>query len=189
MSSTTNLANDCGHQTLALLQADPTARGFIGACLVCGGRSLLTLQSVPGVLLPWNHHAWAITSDGALVDPTVRVLLPDFLRDWYEPPAPLEQLRPVVVRDRVAQSAAVAQLRPLAVPDPEPFKAITDSPSLLYLPGRAGEGKIGPGWQRLARLSMGPGFGFADLEAVLSGPIQRRRPQRSGQGFALEVAP
>lgn len=187
MIATTTTRDDCGLQTLALLQATPAARGFVGACIVCGGRSLLTGQDVPGLLLPWNHHAWAIGPDGALIDPTAAALLSacDFLGDLYAPPAPLEQLRPVVVRDRAAQAAAVDRLRGLAVFNPEPFEPIEAGPALLYLPGWGLDGKARPVWQRLAKLSQGSGFRAADLAAALH-PAPRRSAGR--RGFAQGVA-
>lgn len=186
MIDPTNLREDCGLQTLALLQATPTARGFVGACIVCGGRSLMTGQAVPGVLLPWTHHVWAMAPDGAVIDPTAAGLFPDWaLHPHYAPPAPLERLRVVVVRDRAAQAAAVARLRPLAVFDPEPFEPLEAGPALLYLPGWGLSSHLRPAWHRLAKLSRWGGFGAAELAAAIE--RAKGRPAARG-GFARGVA-
>lgn len=176
--------DDCGVQTLALLRRCPGARGFVGACIVRGGRSLLTLQPVPGVALPWGHHVWAIGPDGVLIDPTADGLMPDWLASRYEPPAPLEQLQPRILWDRSAQAAALAQLRPLAIPEPAPLEGISRGGELLYLPGRVAEG-LAAHWQRLARKSQTPaGFSAADLAHALGrhGGSPQRRP--SVRGFS-----
>ena len=180
--------DDCGIETLALLRRCPDARGFVGACIVTGGRSLLTLQPVPGLALPWDHHVWAIGADGVLIDPTAAELLPAACQDWYEPPAPLEQLQPLILWERSAQDAALTRLRPLAVADPTPCPPLEGGAKLLYLPGRVAD-SLGPHWQRLARKSTGPrGFGAGDLAQAL-GPAHagRCRAPRPGRGFALEA--
>jgi hypothetical protein len=166
--ATTTTRDDCGVQTLALLRRSAGLRGFVGACIVRGGRSLLTLQPVPGVALPWTHHVWAIGPDGVLQDPTADGLLPDSIRQWYEPPAQLEQLRPVILWGRAAQAAALARLRPLAVADSTPFEPIEAPGDLIYLPGRVSESLRGPHWHRLAKRSQTPGgFSAADLAGAL----------------------
>lgn len=174
--------DDCGVQTLALLRRSPDAHGFVGACIVCGGRSLLTLEAVPGMLLPWSHHVWAIGTDGEMQDLTADGLMPEGMRSWYQPPAPLEQMRPVIVWDRAAQDAAIGKLRPLAVPDSAAFEQFESCGDLLYLPGRVGK-SLSRSWQRLARKSQTPtGFGAADLASALE-----QRPRRTAQGFGLGV--
>jgi hypothetical protein len=176
--------NDCEIATLALLRESPGTRGFVGACIVCGGRSLLAHQLVPGLALPWNHHVWAMSPDGVLIDPTVAELMTKELHDWYEPPIPLEEMQPKILWSRSEQDAVLAELRPLAVYDPRPFLPIGSDRQLLYLPGRiAPSRKLG--WQRLAKKSKGPrGFSAADLAQVLSGSLnERQRSPRSGVGF------
>ncbi len=186
---TTARRNDCGIETLALLRRCNDARGFVGACIVCGGRSLLTLQPVPGMPLPWNHHVWAIGPDGVLIDPTVAELMPEYFLDFYEPPAPLEQLKPQILWDKAAQDAAMARLRPLAVPDSTPFPPFDGEGQLLYLPGRLASSRSLK-WQRLARKSQGPkGFSAADLAQVLTPSLTgRRRSPRAERGFAQGAA-
>jgi hypothetical protein len=185
---TTTSRNDCGIETLALLRCCPDARGIVGTCIVCGGRSPLTLQPVPGLHLPWNHHVWAIGPDGVLIDPTVAELMPKYFRDFYEPPAPLEQLKPQILWNKAAQDAAMARLRPLAVPDPTSFPPFDEEGQLLYLPGRLAPSRSLK-WQRLARKSQGPnGFSAADLAQVLTPALTGRRlSPRADRGFAREV--
>lgn len=181
--------NDCGIATLAYLRESPDARGFVGACIVCGGRSLLTHQLVPGLALPWNHHVWAMRPDGALIDPTVAELMTKDLYDWYEPPIPLEEMEPKILWSRSEQDAVIAELRPLAVFDPRPFLPVGEGRQLLYLPGRIAP-SCGLGWQRLANKSKGPrGFRAADLGQVLSRSLDKpQRSPRSAWGFAEVVA-
>jgi hypothetical protein len=176
---------DCGLETLALLRDVPDARGFVGTCIICGGFSLLTLQLVPGVHIPWNHHVWAVGPDGALIDPTVSELFPDLFRNWYKPPAPLEQLKPQILWNKAAQDAALARLRPLAIPDQTPFPPFEGEGQLLYLPGWIDPSRS-QRWQRLAKKSMGPrGFSAAELARVLlPSNTGSRRAQRTGKGFA-----
>jgi hypothetical protein len=177
--------NDCGITTLALLRESPGTRGFVGACIVCGGRSRLTHQLVPGLALPWNHHVWAISPDGALIDPTVADLMTKELHDWYEPRIPLQEMQPKILWSRSEQDAVLAELRPLAIYDPRPFLPVGSDRQLLYLPGRiAPSRKLG--WQRLAKKSKGPrGFSAADLDQVLSRSLDKpQRSPRSAWGFA-----
>lgn len=181
--------NDCGIATLAYLRQSPEARGFIGACIVCGGRSLLTHQLVPGLALPWNHHVWAMRPAGELVDPTVAELMTKELNDWYEPPIPLEEMEPKILWSRSEQDAVIAELRPLAIFDPRPCLPVGEGRQLLYLPGRIAPSR-GLGWQRLANKSKRPrGFGAADLAQVLSRSLDKpQRSPRSARGFAELVA-
>jgi len=184
---TTTTRDDCGVQTLALLRRSAELRGLVGTCIVRGGRSLLTLQPVPGVALPWTHHVWAIGPDGVPQDPTADCLMPGLIRQWYEPPAPLEQLRPVILWGRAAQAAALARLRPLAVADSTPFEPIEAPGDLLYLPGRLHESERRHRWLRLARKSQTPGgFTAADLAAAMERcePSQRRPVRGFAQGVA-----
>jgi hypothetical protein len=179
--------NDCGRETLALLRRCPRARGFVGSCIIRGGRSLLTGEPVPGVALPWTHHVWALSADGVLIDPTAADLLPAELREWYAPPAPLEQLRPVIVWAAAAQDAELAQLHPLALQGAPPCHPAGRPAELLYLPGRVADARPGSRWERLAKRSRTrAGFGPAELAAACD-----RRPapvRRFPQGFAQEVA-
>ena len=179
--------DDCGRETLALLRAMPDLRGFVGSCMVRGGRSLATMEAVHGCDIPWTHHVWAIDPDGVLIDPTAAELLPDLMKVFYEPPAPLEQLPARIVWDPAHQSAELAKLDDADRPR---FDVLAE---LIYLPGNVNPHTVGPAWWRLAEKSRNPavGFGADDLAPLVDrehrsfAPRGRRRV--APRGFAMEV--
>jgi hypothetical protein len=142
------------------------------------------MQALPGMLLPWNHHVWAIGSDGVLIDPTVCELFPEQFLDLYEPLALLEQLQPEILWVSFSQDAVLSHLRPLAIPNADPFVPLDGEGQLLYLPGRVHRSK-GQRWQRLGKKSKGPmNFSPADLERALLQFHADRRFSRPRHGFA-----
>lgn len=172
-SAVAGVRGDCAQETHALLLRRPGARGFVGTCIIRGGRSLVNGQEISGIELPWSHHVWAVLPDGELIDPTVSGLLPEALAKYYEPPAPLSDLPAAMVSGATAQAEVLASL------DCEPCKADVQAGQLLYLPGC--RVMAGPRWHRLSRKSMhGRGFTASDLLPMLS----QGRPQ----GFAMEAS-
>ena len=155
------IRGDCAAQTAALLRQHPELRGFAGAVVILGGRSRITGEAVPGLLVPWQHHVWAVAPDGRVIDPTAAQLLPEPLCRFYEPPAPLDSLPSVTLRDRDDQLLLIGALHPLA-------ETATDAaiahlpPARVYLPGFL-PGSASSRWQRLARRSRRSGFTAADL--------------------------